>query len=231
MVYSISTSLVVALVLAAPPSTVVAATAVQDKCAGTCFVSPPDANNMSNASAIYQPICGSDGVTYINPCVFDAAQCKDAGLTVMHAGECPACRPSPTCNQTGAVCGSNGQTYDSACALESAKCRDAHRRRHVWQSRHCNCTTQTHLCSMMTTSIEETPVCASNGQTYPSMCALNVARCKSHLQVIKQGPCDQSIKSTTPTPATTVTAPTIKSAAATTTAAAAALLLVTASYL
>src|SRR5688572_9415224 len=37
----------------------------------------------------YFPICGSDGVTYGNKCMFSIAQCKNPKLTVASEGECP----------------------------------------------------------------------------------------------------------------------------------------------
>ena len=36
----------------------------------------------------YDPICGSDGETYSNPCLFEREKCKDPSLTLQHAGEC-----------------------------------------------------------------------------------------------------------------------------------------------
>lgn len=36
----------------------------------------------------YDPICGSDNMTYPNKCVFDCAQKKNKNLTIKHKGEC-----------------------------------------------------------------------------------------------------------------------------------------------
>ncbi|MPC30362.1 ovomucoid-like [Portunus trituberculatus] len=34
------------------------------------------------------PVCGSDTVTYANPCLFSIAQCQNRKLTMRHMGEC-----------------------------------------------------------------------------------------------------------------------------------------------
>ena len=37
---------------------------------------------------IWGPICGSDGETYGNECLFEIAQCKNPSLTITHKGDC-----------------------------------------------------------------------------------------------------------------------------------------------
>lgn len=41
-------------------------------------------------TSVKDPICGSDGTTYLNACMFDNAQCMEPLLTVLHDGECNA---------------------------------------------------------------------------------------------------------------------------------------------
>jgi len=92
---------------------------------------------------IWQPVCGSDGVTYSNSGELACAnQCKDkgeAGFITATDGECkpvntdpaingPNCVPNPDCGFIGMyqpVCGSDGVTYSNSGELACAnQCKD-----------------------------------------------------------------------------------------------------------
>lgn len=66
----------------------------------------------------YDPICGSDKVTYANDCNFKCATRRKSALSLVHRGECAGCEcdglPAP-------LCGTDGLTYHNRCAFECAK--------------------------------------------------------------------------------------------------------------
>ncbi|XP_027209878.2 turripeptide Lol9.1 [Penaeus vannamei] len=70
----------------------------------------------------YQPVCGSDGVTYSNDCHLDIANCKNPRITKRHDGKCRTLCPDACGFNYDPVCGSNGRTYSNECELEREKC-------------------------------------------------------------------------------------------------------------
>ncbi|XP_037789653.1 four-domain proteases inhibitor-like [Penaeus monodon] len=123
------------------------------KCVATC----PDLSD---------PVCGSNQVTYDNDCLLERAQCEDLSLHKVAEGPCEC---NSICNdEQASVCGSDGKTYESACNLQRAKCKDNPTLQQVAQG----------PCVMDPKNATEnvrrrlTPVCGSNGITYPNHCTV-----------------------------------------------------------
>ncbi|ETL83298.1 hypothetical protein L917_16733, partial [Phytophthora nicotianae] len=79
----------------------------------------------------YEPVCGSDHVTYTNDCAFTVAQCNATELVVANSGECAksstgsgteSCPDACTMDYSP-VTDENGVKYSNECAMRQAKCK------------------------------------------------------------------------------------------------------------
>ncbi|KAJ3416987.1 hypothetical protein HDV05_007469 [Chytridiales sp. JEL 0842] len=145
----------------------------------------------------FRPVCGSNGITYGNQCLFNNAQCAQPMLTITSQGECPTKPTSDECPAAcpalyAPVCGSNGKTYSNACALSVEVCLSK-KPITIASQGECPAKPTSDECPAACPALYA-PVCGSNGKTYSNACALNVEVClsKKPITIASQGECKQT---------------------------------------
>uniref|UniRef100_A0A8C7AXL8 Agrin n=1 Tax=Neovison vison TaxID=452646 RepID=A0A8C7AXL8_NEOVI len=122
---------------------------------------------------IYDPMCGTDGVTYGSTCELEATACAlGREIRVARRGPCAECGS-----------GGSGSGEDGECERELCRQRGG-----VWDedSEDGPC-----VCDFSCHSVLRSPVCGSDGVTYGTECELKKARClaQRELYVTAQGAC------------------------------------------
>ncbi|XP_070111678.1 agrin isoform X7 [Equus caballus] len=197
---------------------------VQCSFGATCAVKNGEAECVCPQACpgIYDPVCGSDGITYGSTCELEATACTlGQEIRVARRGPCDRCGqcrfgalceaetgrcvcPSECVASAQPVCGSDGHTYASECELHVHAC--THQiSLHVASAGHCQTCGDT-LCTFGAVCLAGQcvcprcerpmpgPVCGSDGVTYGSTCELREAACRQQTQIkeARAGPCEQA---------------------------------------
>lgn len=142
-------------------------------------------------TAQYDPICGTDGKTYGNPCELTSLSCmRKNNVVKLHHGQCSPAKVEKflgcqmMCNRNYApVCGTDGVTYSNQCEINAQACLTKSGVTTAFEGECSEC--------QLNCNLNYDPVCGTNGVTYGNMCELTSTAClrKSGVRAAYSGEC------------------------------------------
>ncbi|KAJ3095030.1 hypothetical protein HDU97_007340 [Phlyctochytrium planicorne] len=143
-----------------------------------------------DCAQIFDPVCGTDGVTYSNACELSVHNCKTQSHVQVASHEECAIAPVPRlessfCNgircsmEVKPVCGSNGETFRNECFFSIAHCKNNGLTKTADVACDAVAPAAPSACDAIKCTMQFSPVCGSDGQTFQNECFLTIAACKN----------------------------------------------------
>ncbi|XP_040569850.1 uncharacterized protein [Lepeophtheirus salmonis] len=148
----------------------------------------------------YSPICGSNGLTYVNECQLKLANCNnqnDSKIKISYYGSCLDKCPEFCATKYEPVCGSDGITYVNDCHLLAGNCR--HDNKYIFLLDLGECSPKARIISdtyeersirpndnsLLQNTCNTGEVCGSDGKTYSSVCEIIEANRNLSVKIYK----------------------------------------------